>query len=202
MAIIDDRLSSSVRAAPFLDPDSRLRTLNEDYEIGPIAVEDMSEGSRYQTWRLSFSAGAFTITPEITGGPVVILTGQTSQYCSFCFDKNGHVYIFWVDDSDLCHFYWYDSVSETNVITDYPLAFHGMVYLDDKRDMQSGTSDVLLVYTQANGLQYDFYHERQRDRFNTPILLASDVPPYVRQTGMHAELRGQFLLSRSFLQDK
>jgi hypothetical protein len=195
MAIIDDRLSSQIVAAPFIPPDDRFRLLNEDYEVGPIAVEDMSEGSRYQNWKLTFAGGTFTITPETTGAPVTVLTGQTSQHCSFAFDKNGHVYLFWKDDADLCKFYWYDSAAEDNVITDYPDAFHGMVYLDDKREMQSGTSDVLLVYTKPDGLTFNLVHRRQRDRFLTEFPLATNTFPYVRQAGMHTELRGQYFMS-------
>ncbi len=198
MAIIEDRLSTTVVEDIYLDPDGRTRTLNTDFEDGPIAVTDMSEGSQYQPWRLTFSSGDFIVTPEITGSPVVILSGQDSIYCSFTFDKNGRPSIFWKDSANLCYLYWYDSTVAMFVTTDYFDVFHGMLSLDDKRVMESAASDVLLWYTRlVAGPQYNLYHKKQRDRYTIEHLMEEDISPYIYKAGMHEGLRGQLVLGQS-----
>jgi len=145
MAIPDDRLSTELVEANILDPDSRNRDLNEDYESGPIAVNDTSEGIKYQAWKLSFSGGDFIITPEVSGLPVTVLSGQDSEQCSLAFDQNARPSIAWVTAAGQAKLYWYDTVAADFVITDLEAGITGiMLSLDDKRPMQVSASDILL----------------------------------------------------------
>ncbi len=58
MAILQNRLSTTPVVADYIDPSGRDHTLNEDWEAGPIAVTDTSEGLAYQAWKLTYSEEA------------------------------------------------------------------------------------------------------------------------------------------------
>jgi len=199
MAIIQNRLSTEPFVAPYIDPNGRSYTLNEDWEGGPIAIEDTSEGQNYQPWFLSYAANAFTITPEITGGPVVVPTGPvTSIQCSFCFDQNARPTIAWVDELDVGHLYWYDTIAADYVVYDFESPVYGIaVTMDDKRRKQIAANDILLWYTvpAATAGQYILYHRRQRDRFDDPYLMINPSWPYIYKVGMNEGLRVQISLS-------
>jgi len=194
MAIIEDRLSTTLVTNSYLYPDSKERHINTDFENGPIAITDLSEGIQYQSWALTIVSGNFTLTPETTGSPVIILSGQDSIRCSFAFDKNGRPNIFWTDSGNLSHFYWYDTVAADFVITDYPDVFSGMLSLDDKRVMESDVSDIILWYTRLVGPQYNLYHRKQRDRYGIEHLMKENTFPFIYKSGMHKGLRGQIVL--------
>ena len=83
MAIPEDRMSTEVEPSSWIDPDSRNRQLDEDYELGPIALNDVSEGLQYQAWHLTWNIGTgdFTVTPELTGPPVVVLNAAAVTQC-------------------------------------------------------------------------------------------------------------------------
>ena len=199
MAIPDDRLSTTPIPADYIDPDGRDRSFREDYEDGPIALQDTSEGLKYQPWKLTSSGGNFTLTPELVGSPTVILTGQDVVQCSFSFDQNARPAIVWIDSSSMAKLYWYDSVLGDFTITDFGIMRSAMLSLDDKRYRQSGASDILFWYTllQGDGT-YNLYHRKQRNRYDTEILMAEGTLPLVYKTGMHEGLRGQITLAGGF----
>jgi hypothetical protein len=103
MTVRQHRMSTVPHVGAYLDPDGRTFTINEDWEQGPLALNDSSLGLAYQAWHLTFAAGDFTMTPEDTGPPVVVLSGIDSVQCSCAFDQNAHVTIAWVDSSDQGH---------------------------------------------------------------------------------------------------
>lgn len=197
MGILQDRLSTTPELADWLDPDIRSSGVNTDWEAGPRAPEDTSKGLRDQAWNLTFAAGTFTITPETTGSPVIVLTGQDSIQCSFAFDQVGRPTLAWVDSSLNGHLYWYSTVDVAFIISDFPVTFGGVALsLDDKRIMQTGASDILFWYTLWETDHYALYHKKQRDRYETAYPMVDPAPwQYIRRTGMHKGLRGQVELS-------
>ena len=78
MSILQNRLSDEPDPSPYLPPDDIDHTLNDDWERGPIALNDSSGGMAYQDWHLTYAAGDFTLTPSDVGAPSVVLTGQDS----------------------------------------------------------------------------------------------------------------------------
>lgn len=199
MAIIQNRLSTEPVIAPYIDPNGRTFTLNQDWEGGPIAVEDTSEGQNYQPWFLSYAANAFTITPETTGAPVVVATGSvTSVQCSFCFDQNARPTIAWIDDLNQAHLYWYDTLAADYQILDFEETIYGVaVTMDDKRPKQIAANDILLWYTVDSPTpgQYALYHRLQRDRFDNAYFMIDPAWPYIYKNGMNEGLRVQISLS-------
>ena len=188
-------LSSEPVVSNFLDPDGRTVGINEDWESGPIAVQDTSEGLKYQAWHLTFADGTFTITPEDTGAPVDFLTGQDSIQCTFAFDQNGRPTIAWEDSNSNGYLYWYDTTQADFVVLQFEQSpIWGLALtLDDKRERQVGVSDIQLYYTLPSGSQdqYILYCRYQRERYDTPYELVNPSWPWIHKCGMNDGLRVQ-----------
>ena len=198
MAAPENRFSTTVVSDEFLDPDGRFRTLNEDYEAGPIALNDPSAGLYYQPWRLTWSnvTNFFTVTPEITGTPQSVLTAADVKYCSFAFDQNGHVNIAYQQENDTTWLYWYDTVGDAWVTDQLDAGtWVPTLLLDDKRQTQTQANDVQLFYTrQQPNLSWNLYMRQQRDRYLIEYEMATAVLPYIHKSGMHRGLRVQLAL--------
>ena len=192
MTVRQHRLSNPPYPSDYVYPADKEYPLNEDWEGGPSALLNTDEGINYQAWHLTFAAGQFTVTPEDTGPPVVVLSGVTSIQCSLAFDQNAHVTIAWVDQFDQGHLYWYDTVFGDWIITDFQAPVGDVaITLDDKRKLQTGASDILLWYTIPDGSNYTLWLREQRTRFVDAYLQNDGNPvwPYFKKCGMADELR-------------
>lgn len=195
MSIIEHRLSTALAQADFLPPDERSRaSLIEDYEKGPVALNDTSEGIDYQVWALAWQAGSgdFIVTPETVGTPVTVLNAANVSQCSLCFDQNGHINIAYVA-SGQAYLYWYDTVLGTWTTDALDASVISvMLTMDDKRPTQTSANDMILWYTRdMGGSQYDLFTREQRDRFDTEYPMKANVNPYIIKCGMHEGLRLQ-----------
>jgi len=88
-------------------------------------------------------------------------------------------------------FYWYDSNLGAMTVTNFGSSvITPRVSHDDKRDMQSASSDVILAYVKNSSL----YFRMQRDRYQIEYLLKSGDCKGLIKIGMNSKLRLQFLL--------
>ena len=120
MAIIEDRLSTTPVSNDWISPDDLDRAWLEDYEAGPVALNDTSEGLFYQSWHLTYNAltGDFVATPLTAGAAQTVLSGIFNvENCTFTFDQNGHVTIAYTQ-SGQAKLYWYDTLAADWVTTD------------------------------------------------------------------------------------
>jgi hypothetical protein len=198
VSIPDDRLSTTILEAEYLDPDGRDRELDEDYEMGPVDVNDPSLGLMYQVWKLTYNPGTsdLSITSEITLQTYVgVLNIPNLTQCSLAFDQSGHLNISYTA-AGVAFRFWYDTSIADHVTTNLGADVIGpQLTLDDKRDMEVGVSDVLMWYTrQQPDLSYNLYYTQQRDRYEDERLLTTNVRPYVWKLGMHIKLRVQVSL--------
>ena len=192
MAVPLNRLSTTFVDAEILAPDNKVRTLDEDFELGPVALNDPSEGLRYQEWHLTwaFAGGDFTVTPADVGAPAVVLNAAAVTQCSLAFDNNGHVTIAFTSNNQ-AKLYWYDTVAAGWVTTTLAAGNTSPhLTLDDKRPSQTSNNDILLFYTrQQLDDSWNLYHRFQRERFLNEYLYATGVQPYIYRCGMHDGLR-------------
>ena len=208
MAIAQGRLSTEVVLGNYLPPEGPRQRGVIDFEMGPIAQTDASEGLLYQPWHMIWNVvtGIFTATPSLTGAPVDVLTvADTVIYVSFTFDQAGRINIAYSTE-DSSFLYWYDTAAATFVTTDLgPEVLCPNIYLDDKRSTQSASSDMLLLYTttSASNLHdsYALWMRRQRDRFDFDVspdygtlMHNSLLHYYISAIGMTDELRIQIAL--------
>lgn len=200
MAIPEDRLSTVVEPRDWIPPDDRERpNFLIDYEYGPIALNNTTQGLYYQYWNLIYdpNTGNFIVTPEQTGSPVVVLNRPNVSQCTLAFDQNGNVTIGFTE-AGIAYLYWYNTLTASYERTNFDAdAIYPTVCLDDKRFTQNDSSDVLMFYTRLVGSQYNLYYRQQRNRYDTPRLLKEDTYPYLYKAGMHFGNRVQIALIAS-----
>lgn len=196
MAIPQDRLSTSPVYEDFLPPDERHRAWTEDYEYGPVALNDPSLGLAHQVWHLTWVAGDFIVTPETTGSPSTVLSAANVTQCSLAFDQNGHVNLAYTVNWLTAYLYWYDTnIASWTVSTLATGATTPMICLDDKRTTQTQSSDVMLYYTKKQlDDSWNLYKLEQRERYLQEQLMKTGVFPYIHKLGMHYGLRNQIAL--------
>lgn len=197
MAIAEDRMSTVVVEDTWLSPDDRAHAWTEDFEAGPVALSDTSQGLYFQPWRLHWDppTGNLIVTPENVGAPVIIITVPNVTQCSLAFDQNGRATIAYTAAGQ-AYLYWYDTDAAGFVTTLLAAGTtNPMLSLDDKRSTQTNANDILLWYTrQQPDNSWNLYKREQRERFLIEDLMKEGVFPYCYKAGMHKGLRGQIAL--------
>lgn len=189
----DNRCSSEAVPSNFSGAASTpLLSRVDDYEDGPTALQDPSEGLRFQRWRARAVAGQVLLSapnyPE-----TVLIDGSFVTDISIAFDNNANLYYVWTVEG-ITRLRWFNTTTSAYDVMQLPAGIRTpKLTLDDKRPTQSGVNDVLLFYIGADN---KFYHRRQRDRFAIELLL--DDGPYIsiERCGMNTGLRMQWLLTR------
>lgn len=158
-----------------------------DYEHGGIAIQDPSRGLLYQIWRAQVLGNDVVLDAQNVA-PFVLYSGANITEISLAFDQNMRPVIAFVEDGR-AKMQWYDTAQSAQVVTTLDAAvINPRVALDDKRESQSGISDIVLGYIK-NGV---CYYREQRDRFTVERVF--DEGPHVGliKIGMNRGLRFQF----------
>lgn len=196
--IPQERLSTEPVPGTYPPPENRVFYALTNYERGPVAIGDTSEGLLYQNWTVSYDpvTGILTALPETTQVPVQVNTIQDLVSFTFTFDQNGRI-SFAYTTAVSSYLYWFDTGVGQTVTTDLGAdAITPSLTLDDKRATQSSVNDMLLWYTKSDGNgAFNLYQLLQRERFTIEHLEATDLPyQYLHNTGMNKGLRVQFIL--------
>jgi hypothetical protein len=201
MAIPQGRMSSTVVPGNYLVPADRAFYALSSYEMGPIAIENISAGLLNQVWTVDWNPNThvLTATPEDSGLPITTLTIMDLVSLTFTFDQSGRISFTWTTTVS-SFMYWYDTAIPGTVTTDLGAGvITPALTLDDKRRMQSGASDMLLWYTREDGGgTYDLYMALQRERFLTDYLMMSGLEyGFIHNIGMTDQLRLQLTVKNS-----
>jgi hypothetical protein len=180
-------LSTTLEYAAFLSPRDAPPQALVDYDNGPIALSDPSQGLFARKWRGRYEDGSVIYdAPGVPDQIISVIAGVTAL--SITFDQNGRPCYAYVDGTG-SHMYWYNTVDAAFEIYDLPSgASTPKVSLDDKREFNIGGSDIILSYINGGNL----YARQQRDRFGVEYLLKSDVGGYLRRVGMNLNFRYQW----------
>jgi hypothetical protein len=183
------RLSSSPVIAPILGGRSVQGALKIDFEDGPIDLNDPSSGLFYQIWEgRVYEDGVFLFSDLVERQDILNQLNITEF--SFTFDQNGRPAIVYVQYG-IAKVWWYDSaIPGLTTTTIGGGVISPKLILDDKRQTQTGSSDIILGYIQNENL----YYRQQRDRFGTAYLIAQDVIGRIQKLGMGNNLRLHFIL--------
>ena len=181
--------SQNVPALSILGGRSITGTLKQDFEDGPIELNDPSAGLYYQIWQALVHDGGVRLY-DADEVPTEILTALNITEMSFTFDQNGRPSICFTQYGQT-KIYWFDS-SLGGVTTTTIGSGIGSpkVILDDKRSSQTGSSDIIMGYIKNNQLCY----RQQRDRFLIEYVLATNVAGRLQKLGMGNNLRLQFVV--------
>lgn len=167
-----------------------------DYEDGGIALNDPSEGLLYQIWTARITRNVTTGNDEIWVAaehvdPVLFRAAVGITEVSIAFDRNMQLHVAYVEGGE-SFLRWYDTTVPGFVTTNYgSTVITPRITHDDKRQLQTANSDIILAYIKSG----DLYYRQQRDRFDTEYLLQADInSPGLIKIGMNKQLRLQFLL--------
>lgn len=149
------------------DPDALV-----DYDLGGVALNNTSKGLMYQVWTYEAVGSSAFVSASNTAGRILLFTVSTDiEQIRGTFDQNMNPMVAY-KQSGQWHYWWFDTISGTMVVSDLPVGVDSVVVtLDDKRQLEATGSDVLLFYTLNNNL----YHRRQRDRYTTDFLLRAGI---------------------------
>jgi hypothetical protein len=185
--------------SPFQYPDNIVSTSElEDWEYGGIALQDPTQGLRYQVWKGWWDSDDETAYLQPDDGvtdPIAIHTESNVEEFTFTFDHNMR----WTSacrlDDDTVKFRWYDTLIEDYTTTTYSDYTSVRLAHDDKRSAQVnvGASDVILTYIRAGRVRWRI----QRDRYLTEYTHNDlTVPAVYRIThfGMNTTSRLQWRL--------
>ena len=195
--IPDDRLSTLLVTGDFLPPDDLDTGLLLDYELGGNDLNDPTGGLRLKVWTLRYfpESGDMSISaPDIS--PVVLFTRSGITEISLAFDGNMDPVVAFVE-SGQAKFWWFDTVAGTTVFSNLPAGtLTPKVCHDDKRPLESGSSDVILSYVVDGRLEF----RQERDRYTIAYILMDpfihpelSLPVVLKRVGMSKENRLQWL---------
>lgn len=197
-------LSTQTFKDDYLVPDNLPTQKLLDYEEGGIGIQNPAEGLRYQTWKLEFIGANFLLSANNTS-PYILFTsedirvykGQTDTpevtEISLAFDQNMNPFVAFVAD-DQASYWWFNSVTGKQEFADIPDDDDGFKALtprcciDDKRKLETSTSDIILAYAQHNKL----FFRAERDRYTVAYQLMDNAYLTVDKVGMNRRGRLQF----------
>lgn len=176
MSLPENTLSTIPQESAFLG--SRGASVDPllDYEDGGIDFNDPSEGHFYQWWRARVVDGTSIVVGAQYVPEQVLYTGTDITEVSLTFDQNMRPCLAFVDNGR-AYLQWYDTSVSQQVVTDLgSTVVTPRVALDDKRNSQSGNSDIILAYLKEGTLRV----KQQRDRFGTEYDPTLEVPEPMR----------------------
>jgi hypothetical protein len=140
------------------------------YDLGPVALNDSSEGLDVQVWTCSVSGDDIVIESDTHAQSVLFTAAGTSQV-SLTFDQNGAPFVAFVQAGE-AKFWWYDTLINDYTITTLPAgSLTPRATLDERRIPNLGNGDIILAYV----LDGDLVYRQQRDRYQTEYLLRENV---------------------------
>lgn len=154
-------------SSPFYGARALTESLTHDYEDGPIAPQDTSQGLFAQVWQcyvLPDSPTLIRLKSENQSEVIAVTASLPVVEVSHTFDQNGRLHIAYVTDDGASYLFWYDPQVGEMVSTILAAdTINPRVTLDDKRQLatNSGTNDIILMYIRNNALCYRL----QRDRY-------------------------------------
>ena len=187
-------LSTDPVPAQFAYPRNVPRALLVDYEYGGVAINDASQGLRFQVWKGEYIEGNIVLSAQ-TVAPFNALAIANVATFGFTFDQNMAPFFCYELEDGSCAFRWFDSTVPGFVTTALPNGSRSpRCCLDDNRALQIPVSDIILAYCRDTSL----YFRAQRERYETEHELTDTIgASRLLQMGMNKQLRMQFQMSGS-----
>ena len=156
-----------------LSPRSRTYALTESWEQGGVGLSDTSQGLVSHTWRAwTDSKDIYIQRSDLAKDTAkTLLAAPNITELDLTFDQNMRPVLTYVSGG-IAKLYWYDTVSQSQVITDFPNVQNPRVSLDDKRSFNTANSDVIFAYITNEQLCCRY----QRERYGVEHVL-HQLPP-------------------------
>lgn len=165
-------------------------------ELGGVALNNPNDGLMVKVWTATVIPGDPNDTVMVGADDVpavAVVSAPEITEVSLAFDQNMQPTVAFVSSS-AAKLYWYDSAIPGYTVTDYGLSVTTpRITLDDHRERETGTSDIILAYIRDGSL----FFRAQRDRFLIEYMLYPDIAaeivnPQLWYICMNNQLRLQF----------
>ena len=189
--IPDQVLSTDPIGGLFLPPRGNRGSLDLliDYERGGTDIGDATDGLQVKDWTGQYIGNNVVLSAPAVA-PVTVLTVPGITELAFTFDQQMRVFVAYMVGAN-GFFYWFDTVGSAYTTTALPGgSVSPRCSLDDKRQLQTSTSDIILAYVRAGRLRF----LAQRDRYDTEYDLGPVPGQVLSQCGMSDVNRFQFLM--------
>ena len=144
----------------------------ENVTIGPLAVNDTSEGLTSRYWGTYFnpSGNAIYLRDMAIGSDTFVQSEpEGMKYIALAFDQNANPVYAWITLLDELKLRWFDSTIDDYTVDSFGLAQSLTLTMDMKYFPSSAESDVLLFYIRDGAI----YSRVQRDKYEieraTPV---------------------------------
>lgn len=164
--------------------------LNIAYEIGGIAISDISEGLRAALWTLQFIDGELYLGKVGETLTSVLEVGAGIVKVALAFDQNMRPCYAWQLNPEDCVLYYYDTVLGDFTQVTFTGTMSPCLTLDDSRAEALGYTDVIFAYLKDGDLCY----RQQRDRFLTEYTVVATDKKHLVRIGLSVGNRLQFML--------
>lgn len=187
----NNALSSTPIPGPFLPPRTNTRFSvqdgQSDVHFGGVAVGNPSQGITFQLWTAFIDNGSVFL--EAPNTPAFVrLPNVAATWVALAFDQNAQVFIAYSTANGAAFYYWFDSLSGGYITSALPgVTPRVFAALDDSRQAESSSADILLCYVQGTEL----FMRQQRDRYGVKYDLGV-APATLVQVGMNRVNRFQF----------
>ena len=178
-----------------LAPRSKTYTLTESWESGGVGLSDTSQGLVSHTWRAWTDSKAIYIQRSDLPKDTVktLLAAPNITELDLTFDQNMRPVLTYVSGG-IAKLYWYDTVSQSQTITDFPNVQNPRVSLDDKRAFNTANSDVIFAYINNDQLCCRY----QRERYGIEHVL-HQLPPKTQLVKIGMGTANRFLFDTMIL---
>ncbi len=155
--------------------------------LGGTAIGDVSAGRDTQVWVVEYNSPTINVFRN-GQAPSFTLSVSGIEVISLAFDNNMGVTLAWQIGTE-SSIYYFDSTSSSYITKTYTGTSSCRVCVDDERQFNSASSDVIFAYTKAGNL----YWRQQRDRYDTERLIGATTKKLYRM-GPNVQRRLQFEL--------
>lgn len=187
----DNRLSSTLMLADWLieKPDAEFNR-TEGYEYGPSSLYDTYSNLDAALWRYTYENDMIYMTHDESGITYELETIEGASDVSVCFNQSAQPVIAYMQNGKT-YLKWYDTTSQTYIVTDLGIGLSSPRVLLDIKDKKSSQSDVILFYFRNNQTLCVRY---QRERFSIERVLHTTTPHRILRVGFNKINRIQFLI--------
>lgn len=192
---LNDILSATPVPSAFVGSgDQPMQSRTFDYEDGPIALQDPTQGLATQQWRAYIQgSGVFVEADNTPAFQILPNTANSITDISIAFNQNADLHYVFVD-AEVCKLWFYNTLTSAFELKTIPEARTPKITLDDKRPSQSGRSDIILSYIKNDN---KLYFRKQRERFEIEHLLHNGPFIALERLYMNEGLRLQWMVTKA-----